>query len=672
MTGALIVSGGVGIEKKLYVGGNAIITGNLIVTGDISNPMLDRIYIELKTKIFDVSSNQTSLVSVNTAQTIYGVKTFFSALNVTNITESTDTATGALIVSGGVGIAKELNVGGNVVFNKTTEFKNNIIVGNSINITPLELSYINGVTGNIQLQINSLGTSLVSVEGVQTINGEKTFSSVLNVTNTTESTDTATGALVVSGGVGIAEELHVGGNVVFNKTTEFKGDIIVANSTIITPFELSCIDGVTSNIQNQINSLGTSLVSIASPQTIYGAKTFSSALSVSDPTASTNTATGALRIIGGIGVGGSIHTGGNVIINSTIASSDTSSGALVVSGGVGIAKELNVGGNVVFNKTTEFKGNIIVANSTIITPFELSCIDGVTSNIQNQINSLGTAGSLVSIESIQTISGAKTFSNVLKVTNATASSNISSGALVVSGGVGITEALHVGGRITALDFNAVSDMRIKKNITDLNLQSLELIRKIRPREYTMIDGSTESVYGFIAQEVQELIPKSVHLSSGYIPSIYENAFVNGNTITLINKTTIDISCGKLKLRDKHSQDIIVNVTSIQDNKKFQIDKNILENVSYMDISGNYLDKQINNGITNYMIGSQIHKGEVKYGIFVYGSEVNDFQTINKDTIWTITLSATQEMDRQLQDAKYTIRTLEERILAIEILVKCND
>ena len=299
---------------------------------------------------------------------------------------------------------------------------------------------------------------------------------------------------------------------------------------------------------------------------------------------STNTATGALRIIGGIGVGGSINTGGNIVVNSTIASTNTATGALVVLGGVGIA-----------GATT------------------LTSITGTSA----------------------TLSG----------------------------------TLNVAGRVTAFEYNAVSDMRIKKNITDLNFPSLELIRKIRPREYSMIDGSTESAYGFIAQEVQELIPKSVHLSSGYIPSIYENAFVNGNTITLINKTTIDISCGKLKLRDKHSQDIIVNVTSIQDNKTFHIDKNILENVSYMDISGNYLDKQINNGITTYMIGSQIYKGEVKFGIFVYGSEVNDFQSINKDTIWTITLSATQEMDRQLQDAKYTIRTLEERISAIEILVK---
>jgi hypothetical protein len=228
----------------------------------------------------------------------------------------------------------------------------------------------------------------------------------------------------------------------------------------------------------------------------------------------------------------------------------------------------------------------------------------------------------------------------------------------------LSGALNVAGRVTALDFNAVSDIRIKKNITDLNFPSLELIRKIRPREYNMIDGSKESVYGFIAQEVKEIIPKSIHISNGYIPSIYENAFVNGNTITLINKTTTDISCGKLKLRDKNNQDIIVDVTSIQDKKTFHIEKNIHEKVSYIDISGNYLDKCIDNGITTYMRGTQIYKDEVKF----YGSEVNDFQSINKDTIWTVTLSATQEMDRQLQDANSNIAKQDIRITELERMV----
>ena len=195
---------------------------------------------------------------------------------------------------------------------------------------------------------------------------------------------------------------------------------------------------------------------------------------------------------------------------------------------------------------------------------------------------------------------------------------------------------------------------------------MDIIRKIRPREYTLIDGKCkDTVYGFVAQEIKEIIPKSIYLRKDYIPSVYENAFIDGNQITLINKSTTDISCCKLKLRNETNSDTIVNVTSIHDNKTFSIDTDISSNIFCMDIYGNKLDTNINNGTTTYMLGSNVYTGEVKQGIFVYGSHVEDFHTINKDTIWTVTLSATQEMDVQLQEARRTIRTLEERISAIE-------
>jgi hypothetical protein len=48
-------------------------------------------------------------------------------------------------------------------------------------------------------------------------------------------------------------------------------------------------------------------------------------------------------------------------------------------------------------------------------------------------------------------------------------------------------------------------------------------------------------------------------------------------------------------------------------------------------------------------------------VFVYGSTVDDFHTLNKDAIWTVATAALQEVDRQLQSAKETIATHEETI-----------
>jgi hypothetical protein len=78
--------------------------------------------------------------------------------------------------------------------------------------------------------------------------------------------------------------------------------------------------------------------------------------------------------------------------------------------------------------------------------------------------------------------------------------------------------------------------------------------------------------------------------------------------------------------------------------------------------------EITNGKVVYKRGSEIYTGEVKQGLFVYGIEVNDFHSINHDTIWTVAVGATKEMDVQLQEARQTIKSLEERISAIERLL----
>jgi hypothetical protein len=232
-----------------------------------------------------------------------------------------------------------------------------------------------------------------------------------------------------------------------------------------------------------------------------------------------------------------------------------------------------------------------------------------------------------------------------------------------------TAGAIVTGTVTAVSYFATSDKRIKANINDLNLPSLDIIRKIKPREYTLIDGkSNESVYGFVAQEIKELIPKSVQTVTDFIPSVYENAFVDGNKITLLNKSTSDISFCKLKTRGKNGGDIIVDVTSIDDSKTFTIDGDISNNIFCVDICGNTLDEYTKNGVTTYKRGSTVYTGEVKKGIFVYGIQVDDFHTVDKDTIWTVTLSATQELDKQLQHANTRIAEQDIRIAEQDIRI----
>lgn len=71
-------------------------------------------------------------------------------------------------------------------------------------------------------------------------------------------------------------------------------------------------------------------------------------LALVDSTASTTTSSGALTVIGGVGIGGQLNVGGSVNkFTGTTDSSSTSTGVVVISGGVGIAKNVYIGDDLV-------------------------------------------------------------------------------------------------------------------------------------------------------------------------------------------------------------------------------------------------------------------------------------------------------------------------------------
>jgi hypothetical protein len=91
----------------------------------------------------------------------------FNPLYITTATNSTSTTTGALRVTGGVGIGGNLYVGGEIVAQKLT------------------------------IELTTITTTLVKTDDI------------IQTTNATPSISTSTGALIVSGGVGVGGALYV-------------------------------------------------------------------------------------------------------------------------------------------------------------------------------------------------------------------------------------------------------------------------------------------------------------------------------------------------------------------------------------------------------------------------------------------------------------------------------
>lgn len=199
-----------------------------------------------------------------------------------------------------------------------------------------------------------------------------------------------------------------------------------------------------------------------STQSFSGNKTFTGALSLSSTLAVASAAT----LSGGVTVSGASLTGPTGIFTNLQDSGLTASKAI----------------------TTDASDNLV---SSLTTSTELGYVHGVTSAIQTQINSI--AGSVTSIGAVsgtstakgadltgnvltlhyadvtnpgllsattQSIAGAKTFTAAETISDTTASSSYTTGALVVAGGVGIAGQLTLNGSVVSTNAGSFNNLNV--------------------------------------------------------------------------------------------------------------------------------------------------------------------------------------------------------------------
>ena len=266
-TGALVVIGGAGVSGNLNAGGNVVIGGNLsVVSGADSSSYNTGSFTTAGGLGVQKNANFSQNIYVGGAGQISGTLSLPSSSashTISSTTSSTNSASGALVVSGGVGVGGNLNVGGTItvsnitVSGTLTSNLSGVITTSFLDLnTPLSqaplssetvgnigivMHYYDGnnggdghaffgrvatpysVTGYSVQNYGVLANALTyfsaasdpltnggNVNGIQlgTIAG-----GVLYAGNTTPSTSTSTGALLINGGAGIAGNINVGGNL---------------------------------------------------------------------------------------------------------------------------------------------------------------------------------------------------------------------------------------------------------------------------------------------------------------------------------------------------------------------------------------------------------------------------------------------------------------------------
>ncbi len=184
-------------------------------------------------------------------------------------------------------------------------------------------------------------------------------------------------------------------------------------------------------------------------------------------------------------------------------------------------------------------------------------------------------------------------------------------------------SVRAAGRIVCPEFNATSDRRIK-DIQDISNGAADLatLNQIEVTDFKYKDqvaSGSERKKGFIAQQVETTYPEAVHQMTNFIPNIYALAQTvayseTQKTLTITMDKAHELAVGdKVKLITDKTDKMEAIVSEVLSDKSFVV-----------------------KGMT-----------ESAKSVFVYGKEVDDFRVVDYDRIYTLNVSATQELCRRI-------------------------
>jgi hypothetical protein len=435
-SGAVVISGGTGIAKDLYVGGDIFSNGTLNLGGGASvSPGGASTFSYLT-----ITSSDASDSIVN------GSVVTFGGISIQCTDNSTSPSSGnGLTVAGGVGIYKDLYVGGTSylpIINSSTSNLHTII---STNVSSINLIVSNATFGStvftnanlVDLQAIRITSAELLITGLASIGNLKASSSTFGntvITNTSTSNLNATG---ISSSNILVTGLASTNNLTVSSST--LGNAVITNTSTGT---LDAI-GITSS-----SLLVTGLVSINN--------LFSSSSTLASVVI-TNTSTGTLDVIG-------ITSQNLLLTNGSISNLITTSFTVsnVVANNITTSSLITLNGSISNLISSSFTGsNMLITNATINNIISNTLVSYNTVDFKSTSNST----SITQGGNLTVLGGASIFKdlyvggNIIGVQTGTTFNNLyinstsnslgvgSGGSLSVLGGASVSNDLYIGGNL---------------------------------------------------------------------------------------------------------------------------------------------------------------------------------------------------------------------------------
>ena len=197
------------------------------------------------------------------------------------------------------------------------------------------------------------------------------------------------------------------------------------------------------------------------------------------------------------------------------------------------------------------------------------------------------------------------------------------------------------GAIHSATYVGASDRRIKKDIRSLrDSESLSKIRQLDTKAYKYLDpvnrGHRE-VIGFIAQDVNSTIPEAVTTHKNFIPNEMRPIQVTWKTVNakkkrMVLKEVLEPNKYKFKM-------FLVNDSKITSSETYDL---ITKD-----------GKTFHNEHGEFTTEKNLHTE-----VLLYGKEVDDFMSIDKQKIFAVAYSALQQVDKNQQSLIKRVTELE--------------